>query len=442
MAEQEAAKSIDIGELTHDVCEAFCEEFEPEAETEGEGEDGMVAMNQASVHKLWPIQILDDALIVQAPEDTLYRVPYAVNRQAVEGDPAGQEIVTGFTFSPRQDWVKVMRTFVEVKAIDQADGRVRWLAVSSGGFQDRDGEIVSTAFLESAVKAADTTGQRGTLDIWHIPGTDIGGCDYQTVANGFLIESGLFDDTEAGLRVAVALKENGDQYGVSIQFVHTGIAPGGVYMPPGAILRRSILPKDAAAFPWSGIALKELADMAVQIDDKKRAELVALVGEEIANVMLAAVDGNAQKLKELGVRFKEIAVAPMEGVAVEGVTLEATSAIYDVELTDTAAASIAEKAVADLLPAVRNMLTAALADQKDLHAAVKQMSADVGKLTVDVAEMRRDEDARIAEKAAGGLSRAQMRMIRRPTQVNVKEEAPQTQGDGKAFADRAAAIFQ
>lgn len=266
------------------------------------------------------------------------------------------------------------------KAVKQEDGSTRWFMLSSGAFEDRDGEIMSQAFIESALEFAEKTQQRGTLNIWHVPHSDIGTCDFQALVGnpGVLIESGLFDDTPAGQRAAAYYGEHGSEQGGSIEFAWKYQTPDGVYTAPGVIVRRSILPMQRAAFPWSALVVKE-NEMA-----KRRAEVVTEfarvlnVSEEAAEQVLEHLESGANDLKEYGVRWKEAAadetpaaaeVAPtteavaeqaqetpaaepaaaVEAVQVE-TTLEQTAEPLEVVITPDTLATIVAQAVAAVQP--------------------------------------------------------------------------------------------
>lgn len=371
-----------------------------------------------------------------------WKIPYTVEYQGA-GDDA--EIVVSVQFAARGDWLPVVPVFDELKAFDQADGRTRWLGISSGGFRDRDGEIVSSAFLASAVKAGDETGQRGTLDVWHIPGSDVGTCDFQALADGFLLESGLFDETPAGVHAASAVKALGQQAGMSIQFLYAN-KQDGVYDPPGVILRRSILPRTAAAFPWSGMALKEFSDMAVKIDEKKRQFLAEVVGEDETATILAGLERGAEALKANGVAFKELQpeaaseAAPAEAAQPEPATAEVkeaaptetvtpvpeataeadketVSAQTETEfvLSDVAMQDIAALVEKSFGATVDSRLADMLAQLETMHAAVTKMSADYAAMTAEVAALKAADETKIAA-IVRDLPRATIKQIQRPTQ--------------------------
>lgn len=108
-----------------------------------------------------------------------------------------------------------------VTVYKQSDGKYRWITISSNGFRDRDGEIVSTKALMEDCDRADTEKEYGPLRWWHIPGVDIGDCDYNMVHGHMLIESGTFRDPEIGMRV----KEEQTGLEISIGFTHPSTEP-------------------------------------------------------------------------------------------------------------------------------------------------------------------------------------------------------------------------
>jgi hypothetical protein len=177
----------------------------------------------------------------------------------------------------------------------QKDGRVRWVKITSGGFLDRDQEIVSTAFLQSAVDYGDQTKERGPLRMFHIPGVDVGSCDFQAVVGrpGFLVESGLFDRGTLGEKAATWFADHPD-CGMSIKFLFANRS-NGIYLPPGIILERSILPADAAAFPWSATTVKETTEMS--IPEVKVQFLKDVFGDAEAERILKEIESKATGLQ-------------------------------------------------------------------------------------------------------------------------------------------------
>lgn len=336
-------------------------------------------------------------------------------------------------------------TLVSFKAFDQDDGRTRWVLVSSGGFEDRDREVVSTEFLRSCVGVADRSKERGPLLIFHVPGAKIGECDYQAVVGepGFLLESGTFDDTEAGRRAAAYYKAHAKETGASIKFLYANRSPDGVYAPPGAILERSLMRRERAAFPWSALQLSEVAKMA-KISREKREELEQVLGEDLAVQILDQLDANAEALKQAGIRAKA-AAKPEEDEDEEEMT-ETEAAVpaeedaedeepsdwseededeeedeeekaakaaptldggeYELVLTEDALNAVAEKAASTIstqLDQLAAQLKAALDDVKTLRTVVEKNAQDVQTLKLA-------DETKIAEKVAN-LPRATVRRL-------------------------------
>jgi 2'-5' RNA ligase len=134
----------------------------------------------------------------------------------------------------------------------QSDGQYRWVTISSNGFRDRDGEIVSTKALEEDCDRADREKDYGPLRWWHVPGLDIGDCDFNMVHGHMLIESGTFRDPEIAERV----KEEQDGLEISIGFTHPSSEPDdeGVF---GKIRRfeRSLVPKGRVSNRFTAVII-------------------------------------------------------------------------------------------------------------------------------------------------------------------------------------------
>ena len=379
------------------------------------------------------------------------------------------------------------RTALKIQADREQPGRVRWTAISSGGFEDRDREVVSTAFLQSCVQTADKMGHRGPVDLLHVDGFEVGACDYQAVVGGepgLLLESGLFDDTEAGRRAAAFYSQNADDTGVSIKFHYVNRTPDGVYQPPGLIVKRSFMPRTWAAFPWSAITVKEIEAMAKsKLSAEKRAELERILGTDLVETILEQAEKDTDVLKSLGVRFKELAeegagetgsmgaeanvstkkakpakedeepVEEEEAVVVEETEAEApaaeepavdaatdeeddeeededkqkmkeittSGAPLELLLSDEALAAVAEKAVAGIR-----------AEIAPLAESLNTLQAAFRKIAADVEQIKRDEDERVAEKIRH-LPRATVKAIttqpvERPSQRPVETESDSTGG--------------
>jgi len=266
-----------------------------------------------------------------------------------------------------------------------------------------------------------------------VPGAEIGACDTQVVVGqpGFLVESGLFNDTPDGRKAAAYYQEHAKETGCSIRFLYARKTADGVYFPPGLIFERSLLPRERAAFPWSGITVEGVGDMSKSIKDEARQQLVEVLGEERAKAIIDQLTAGSETLKDMGVRFKEItgeaeapnrgnetegeAVKEKETEAAEGTLLEAVPEEFSVVLSPEAITAVAKEVRSGLNDDMTALLEGVTQGLSDLKAVVTKMSDGVDQLTVA-------EDQRITEKVAN-LPRATVYRIQRPTQRAAEKDA-------------------
>lgn len=189
---------------------------------------------------------------------------------------------------------------MSIRVFKDAKGDYRWVTVSSNAFRDLDNEIVSEASLNADVAMSEESGEYGTLRWWHLPGADIGDCDFRMVRGKMLIESGTFRSAKLAERIA-PVAEN---LQVSIGFFHPPSEPDaeGVYHHIRTF-ERSLLPKGRAANPFTSLSVKGVDLMASQ--KEKEDELRKLVGDEIATTVLTQAERVEKEAMETGVAFKE-----------------------------------------------------------------------------------------------------------------------------------------
>ena len=179
------------------------------------------------------------------------------------------------------------------------NGEYRWIALSSNAYRDRDGEIVSTKALADDVERADRLKEYGALRFWHMPGVDIGQCDFNMLHNKTLVESGTFINEH----VAVRVKERADQYQISIGFRHPPSEPGrdGVFHNIRRF-ERSLVPAGRAANPFTSLVVKE-KDMNQQ---QKVEALKSLLGDpELVDGLLSQAATQEKQADQMGIAFKE-----------------------------------------------------------------------------------------------------------------------------------------
>lgn len=186
--------------------------------------------------------------------------------------------------------------------LKQSDGAYRWVLFSSTAYRDRDGEIVSMKALQDDCDRADASGNYGPLRWWHVPGVDIGDCDFNMLYGKTLIESGTFKSAFVAERV----KENAGRLQVSIGFRH----PRGEPDASGVFHRitrfeRSLLPVGRASNPFTTLLVtKENFDMAT-VQEKIKAFGALLRDDDLVKTILATAQTAEKSADERGVEFKE-----------------------------------------------------------------------------------------------------------------------------------------
>ena len=183
-----------------------------------------------------------------------------------------------------------------------ANGRYRWVAISSNAYRDRDGEIVSTKALEDDCERADKTKEYGPLRFWHMPGVDIGTCDFNMMHGRMLIESGTFKSEGIGLRV----KEQADHYQLSIGFRHPADQPdrSGVYHNIRRF-ERSLVPAGRAANSFTSLHVKESNEMATTAE-KMDAFKALLQDEDVFNQIIGRAEQTEKAADGMGIAFKDV----------------------------------------------------------------------------------------------------------------------------------------
>lgn len=206
--------------------------------------------------------------------------------------------------------------------------RLRWIIVSSNGYEDRDREIVSTKALADDVARTDLDGLYGPLRWWHVgdpdpmnfkepwgPGLDLGMCDWADMHGPFLIESGTFYDDEVG----AALAEKADDQEVSLGFFHPANEPDarGVFSHIRRF-ERSLAPKGRVSNLLTGFYVPTRKEIAMN-DAKLKALAERLQGvptEKIEALIGAHTASREKEAQAQGLRFK--AGEPQPVYQVEG----------------------------------------------------------------------------------------------------------------------------
>jgi hypothetical protein len=127
------------------------------------------------------------------------------------------------------------------------EGKLRWLAISSTAYRDRDDEIVSTKALREAVARAHSSKEFGPLRFWHTPGIELGTTDYMELSEDgkYLIESGII---RADIADSVKESAKSTKWQMSIGFKHPRTEPDKDKVFHNiSIFERSVVPQGKAA---------------------------------------------------------------------------------------------------------------------------------------------------------------------------------------------------
>ena len=188
-------------------------------------------------------------------------------------------------------------------------GHDRWLSVTTTAYLDADNEIISTKAIQQIVKHGDQTGQRGTLRFWHVPGMDIGVCDWQATAkdNRFLIESGTFNGPA---QAAIGRKMAAKGYQMSPGFLHSRAQPVNGVFDTIILFERSPVPFGRASNRFTRFLTKEQR----MLNEEKRKEWQDIASEhpDLLQELLASVEKTDKAAQGQNVVYKDDRIAALE----------------------------------------------------------------------------------------------------------------------------------
>lgn len=193
-----------------------------------------------------------------------------------------------------------------------SDGSPRLIVWSTNAFEDREEETFRTKALADYLAWADKSGDRGTIDFWHIPGTDFATVKEQAMIGRFLVEVAEFDPSPTGQAFKAFLEKHPRG--------HPEIAPRGWGASPqyrydpadraDRIYERmrkektSVLPAHKAANGWN--PQPEVFGM----DEEKKKALEAILGADKTAELIAQGEELTKELERQGVAFKAAGAAP------------------------------------------------------------------------------------------------------------------------------------
>jgi len=191
-----------------------------------------------------------------------------------------------------------------------SDNNYRWVSISSSFFKDRDGEIVPEKALIKDVLSNPT--DRGKLLFWHEPSLELGDCDFASVFDGFLVESGYWYNNDLGVAARKSVAEMSSYYGISIGFQayvpdmeeKQVVGDQDVKTVYNTIRtkERSLLPAKYASNLFTAIQTKGNEIM----DPLKVAEFENLVGKDLAGAVMRQIESKKEEAQITGAVSKEV----------------------------------------------------------------------------------------------------------------------------------------
>lgn len=295
----------------------------------------------------------------------------------------------GATDQLPENW-KELETNHGLKVYKDKQGNARWLTHSSNAFEDFDHELFTTKALEEAVEYADKTGERGPLMFFHIPGTEVGQCDYQAMAGRFLIESGTFLDTPLGAKALEYLQETEDEHQVSIGYEYrAGDEEDGVY-DWLRVKERSFLPYGTAANPWTDFKLIGEKEM----DQRHQEALEKVFGKELATGIIAGAEERTKEL-EANVAFKAKTPAAMAEDMADGGTDDNQEDANGKKIPPKKKES-EEEAPPAFSPEQFTQLATLLTDLSSQVEKISGIETVVTSLQEEIKELKKSDDEKIA----------------------------------------------
>lgn len=298
------------------------------------------------------------------------------------------------------DWARGITGAAEktISVFKDAAGADRWISLTTTAYEDRDNEIITTKGIRHAVTYGDVTGERGVLRFWHVPGLDLGACDFQATAAGdrILVESGTFY-SPLHARVGRAMARKG--WRMSPGFLHPQTEPYaatvngrrvGLYDSP-MIFERSGAPPNRASNLFSAyLTVKDN-----RMDETKKAALKELVGgnDELLAQLLAQIEQTDKTAQASGVAFKADGAEMVETEMVETEMAEDDERDGDAAIITAAEAQLIAQAVVEALAPMMAELKAGMDIEKKMSGYVNEMKGMIGGVA-------QKDDTRAQEAAA------------------------------------------
>lgn len=216
-------------------------------------------------------------------------------------------VIGAVTIPVENDQQQKALRFVQTK-----EGRLRWIAVPSNNFEDRQREVITEAAHKEYIEWADKSGTYPDLWLWHSgPLSKWGRCDWLDYSDGFLVASGLVDAGKEYIAENLARED-------------TGVSHGFFRAKDGGVITKyrtfefSPLPAKSAANEWTAFGVEQGKETGVGMafTKEKRSWLMTTAGmsEPQVAAMETSLSDLAANLKQRGIGYKDL-VEMQEAVA-------------------------------------------------------------------------------------------------------------------------------
>ena len=227
----------------------------------------------------------------------------------------------------------------EIMFFKDISGDLRWFAVHSNHWIDREGEIFPAEAHKEFEAWVDRTGHYPELRLWHTPGSRIGIADFVAYdeERGFMLSSGTFDK---GMEDVAERLAGMDDIGCSHGYIFDEKEKQGGVFGQYRSYEVTILPGRRAANPWTAITVGQIAqEVKAGMKPEKQAFLVNALGPERAARIEAQLQLLGKELSDAGLSFKEVLTeeAPAPAAAPVAATTVATTVAPAAEVSPAAA---------------------------------------------------------------------------------------------------------
>lgn len=353
-------------------------------------------------------------------------------------------------------------TRTRTKIVREADGTVRWLAISATSTLNRVGEIDSRRLFDSFVNRADDDNSFPAALFYHLGSWAdadnpfrVGRCDWMARDGNCFLSSGIFEDNVLGRAIAGALESDPDYWGHSIGYLPT--------QPPeierindkevpvyerGQIVEISWLPEEEAASEYTKIG-------GIRVDANKEKALRALLtnseeADEILDAFKKQAESVNREIDQAGLVTRDGEEEAVEKESGEDVATEERMGGYekreyvlDDELISTLVQTLANSEymakmageMSEMRQRMEDMIRGYKEMRKKTEARLETAERAIGDLDQRIAAVERDETAKQREWAEDMPHETAIRVTYRGRDENNETEREWT------GAEQAAAVL-